>query len=223
MSGQTAATPQDPWKGSREAMVDKVRAYGVRNEPILAAMRKVPRHLFIPEPYRSQGDPYADCPAPIGCGQTISQPFIVAYMIDALRLAPGDRVLEVGVGSGYQAAILSELGADVCAMDIVPALVERARDVLNRLGCAVRLTAGDGYAGWPEHAPYRGILTACSPPEVPPALIAQLADGGRMILPVGTTSQRLVVLRKERGEVVAHDDLPVRFVPMVHGKVSDRE
>jgi protein-L-isoaspartate(D-aspartate) O-methyltransferase len=207
------------WDGARAEMVQQLRTYRVKDERILAAMSKIRRHMFIPEAYRrSADDAYGDHPCPIGHDQTISQPFIVAYMTECLNLKPGEKVLEIGTGSGYQAAILAELGADVYSIEIVAPLAEHARKVLAAEGYAkVNVLTGDGYKGWPEHAPFAAVIVTCAPDAVPEALVTQLKEGGRMIVPVGTGLQRLVILRKEGGKVRQEDDLPVRFVPMVHG------
>ena len=219
-----ARSEQEIWDGERAAMVRQLRSeYQVRDERVLAAMFKVRRHLFIPAGFRHHGRAYGDHPSPIGHDQTISQPFIVAYMTDRLQLRPGEKVLEVGTGSGYQAAILAELGADVCSIEIVAPLAEHARQALAAEGYGkVRVLTGDGYRGWPEHAPFDAIIVTCAPEDVPPALVSQLREGGRMILPVGAGVQRLVVLRKKDGQVRQEDDIAVRFVPMVHGAASGR-
>jgi protein-L-isoaspartate(D-aspartate) O-methyltransferase len=203
----------------RMEMVDQLRAYGIRDARILKAMAKIPRHRFIPEAERSLRDSYADSPAPIGHGQTISQPYIVAYMTERLQLRPGEKVLEIGTGSGYQAAVLAEMGTEVYSIEIVPALADHARRTLAQEGySAVRVRTGDGYLGWPEHAPFDAIIGTCAPDAVPPALVEQLREGGRMILPVGGGFQRLLLLRKRNGTVRTEEDLPVRFVPMVRAE-----
>lgn len=199
-------------------MVEVLRRYGINDARLLAAMLKVRRHLFIPAAFRRHGAAYADHPWTIGHDQTISQPFIVAYMTGKLDLKPGEKVLEIGTGSGYQAAVLAEMGAAVCSIEIVPELAEHARQVLAAEGYTngVRALAGDGYKGWPEHGPFDAVIATCAPEEVPKALVEQLKDGGKMILPVGSWgSQRLVILEKTAGRIQQTDDLPVRFVPMV--------
>ena len=187
---------------------------GIRDPAVLQAMEKVPRHRFVPR--EVMGAAYADCPLPIGCGQTISQPYVVAFMTEQLRLQPRDRVLEIGTGSGYQAAILAELAAEVYTIEIVASLAERAQTTLAELGYTnIHVRAGDGYAGWPEAAPFDAIIATCAPESVPPPLVEQLKDGGRMIIPVGpTNAQELVLLRKKGGRIRRQAVLPVRFVPM---------
>lgn len=207
------------WLAEREAMVKVLRLHGIRNEQVLAAMSKVRRHLFIPEAYRSRLDAYGDYPCPIGHGQTISQPYIVAYMTEKINIKPGDKVLEIGTGSGYQAAVLAECGADVYSIEIVPELANHARTALVGEGYTrVHVLTGDGYKGWPEHSPFDAIIVTCAPEDIPPTLVEQLKEGGRMILPLGTGFQRLVILRKKDGKIHQEDDLPVRFVPMVRQK-----
>ena len=202
-------------------MVAQLRAYHVKDERILSAMLKVPRHEFIPEEHRREGNPYGDHPCPIGYDQTISQPFIVAYMTEAMHIRAGEKVLEIGTGSGYQAAVLAELGAEVYSIEIVPPLAQHAACVLREQGYTnVSIRTGDGYAGWPDQAPFDVVIVTCAPEEIPDALTKQLRDGGRMILPLGTGFQRLVILRKQGGRLIRMDDLPVRFVPMIRGKAD---
>ena len=188
---------------------------GIKDERVLAAMRTVPRHEFVPEDVRFSA--YDDRPLPIGHGQTISQPFIVAFMTEQLKPLPTDKVLEVGTGSGYQAAILSALVKEVFTIEIVEPLAKRAETDLRRLGYTnVFVKAGDGYKGWPEHAPFDAIIVTCAPDQVPQPLIEQLKEGGRMIIPVGPDGgvQELYLLEKRGGEVRRKSVLPVRFVPM---------
>ena len=190
---------------------------GITNRAVLKVMGEVPRHEFIPADLRSLA--YADRPLPIGFDQTISQPFIVAFMTEQLAPKAGDRVLEIGTGSGYQAAVLAGLVAEVFSIEIVAPLARRAEADLARLGYRnLRVKAGDGYQGWLEHAPFDAVIVTCAPDHVPQPLVDQLKEGGRMIIPVGTLpDQRLYVLEKRRGKVSQRAVLPVRFVPMTGG------
>ncbi len=190
---------------------------GITNARVLAVMEKVPRHEFVPEQYRNRA--YDDRPLPIGYDQTISQPYIVAYMTEQLDPKPKDRVLEIGTGSGYQAAVLAQLVAEVYTIEIIEPLAQRAEADLKRLGYTnIHVRAGDGYQGWPEAAPFDAIIVTCAPEKVPPPLVEQLKDGGRMIIPVGPLGdQELVLLRKQGKELEQHAVLPVRFVPMTGG------
>lgn len=207
-----------PWELRRMKMIEELKEKGIEDADVLAAMARVPRHAFIPDAFRRACDPYGDHPCPIGYGQTISQPFVVAYMTAAMTVSPGERVLEIGTGSGYQAAVLSAMGARVYSIEIVPELARHARQALPGADYKnVELLEGDGYKGWPEHAPFDVVIVTCAPENVPAALVDQLKDGGRMILPVGTDTQRLVILKKVDGKIQRSDDLPVQFVPMVHG------
>lgn len=208
------------WAAERRGMVEVLKRYGIRDTRILEAMGRVRRHEFIPGEHRRHGLAYGDHPCTIGEGQTISQPFIVAYMTEKLQLRAGERVLEIGTGSGYQAAVLAELGAKVFSVEIIPSLADHARQVLAREAYSNRVSVltGDGYKGWPEHAPFDAAIVTCAPEDIPEALVEQLKEGGRMILPVGAwLNQRLVIVRKRDGKVVVEEDLPVRFVPMVPG------
>lgn len=196
-------------------MVDQqIAARGVSDPATLEAMRTVPRHEFLP--LRLRDEAYMDYPLPIGHGQTISQPYIVAFMTEAIRPQTGEKILEIGAGSGYQAAILAQMGADVYTVEIVEPLAEMARQTLERLGYKnAHVLHGDGYRGWPEHAPFDAIIVTCAPDKIPPDLVAQLKDGGRMIIPVGGgMNQELVLLRKQGGKIEKQSVLPVRFVPM---------
>ena len=201
-------------EGERRRMVDEqLLGRDITSPRVLEAMRKVPRHLFIPEPQRDRA--YHDSPVPIGLGQTISQPYIVAFMTQALDLEPGHRVLEIGTGSGYQAAVLGEITREVYSIEVLPELGERARATLTALGYGhLRLKTGNGYLGWPEHAPFDRIIVTAAPPEVPPALVQQLKVGGLMAIPVGTTEQDLLILRRTATGIETLQTLPVRFVPM---------
>ena len=199
----------------RHAMVDQqIAARGVSDPATLEAMRTVPRHEFLP--LRLRDEAYMDYPLPIGHGQTISQPYIVAFMTEAIRPQAGEKILEIGAGSGYQAAILAQMGADVYTVEIVEPLAEMARQTLERLGYKnAQVRHGDGYRGWPEHAPFDAIIVTCAPDKIPPDLVAQLKDGGRMIIPVGGgMNQELVLLRKKGDQIEKQSVLPVRFVPM---------
>ncbi len=207
----------------RNAMVDQqIEARGITDPATLEAMRTVPRHDFLPMRLRSEA--YMDYPLPIGHGQTISQPYIVAFMTEAIRPQPGEKILEIGAGSGYQAAILAQMGADVYTIEIVEPLAEMARQTLERLGYKnIRVKHGDGFRGWPEHAPFDAIVVTCAPDKIPPDLVAQLKDGGRMIIPVGGgMEQELVLLRKKGDKVEKQSVLPVRFVPMT-GEAQKQE
>ena len=199
----------------RQAMVDQqIAARGVSDPATLEAMRTVPRHEFLP--LRLRDEAYMDYPLPIGHGQTISQPYIVAFMTEAISPQPGEKILEIGAGSGYQAAILAQMGADVYTVEIVEPLAEMARQTLERLGYRnAHVLHGDGFRGWPEHAPFDAIIVTCAPDKIPPDLVAQLKDGGRMIIPVGGgMEQELILLRKQGGKIEQQSILPVRFVPM---------
>jgi len=218
----TAAPPAaapwtDPYALARQRMVaEQLVAPGrdITNARVLAAMGRVPRHEFVPE--RLRRDSYRDYPLPIGHGQTISQPYIVAFMTERLEPKPTDRVLEIGTGSGYQAAVLSELVAQVYTIEIIDELAQRAAVDLKRLGYTnVHVRAGDGYLGWAEAAPFDAVIVTCAPERVPQSLIDQLKEGGRMIIPVGRAgNQELVLLHKRGGKLEQHAVLPVSFVPM---------
>jgi protein-L-isoaspartate(D-aspartate) O-methyltransferase len=196
----------------REMVKQQLALRDISDPAVLKAMGKVPRHEFVPQELRSQA--YADWPLPIGHDQTISQPYIVAYMSQALDVKPGDKVLEVGTGSGYQAAVLVEMGADVYSVEIIASLGAQARETLERLGYKAHLRVGDGYDGWPEAAPFDGIVVTAAPKLIPVPLIDQLREGGRLVIPVGQLLQTLKVFKKERGKLVLKQTLPVRFVPM---------
>lgn len=209
---------------ARERMVrEQIAARGVRDPRVLEAMLAVPRHRFVPGGLI--GEAYADCPLPIGRGQTISQPYIVAVMAEALELAGHERVLEVGSGSGYMAAVLARLAGSVCAVELEPELNDRAARLLALLGCAqVELRCGDGALGWPERAPFDAVVLSCAAAELPPALWAQLVMGGRMILPVGPpfgTQELMLLCKTPAGAQVAHL-MPVGFVPLRRGPEPGR-
>ena len=202
---------------SRERMIDEqIRGRDVRDARVLAALARVPREAFVPEGSRHEA--YEDHPVPIGHGQTISQPYIVAYMTEALRLHPSHRVLEIGTGCGYQTAVLADLAREVYSVEVIPALAADARARLDALGCRnVHIHVGDGYHGWPEHAPYDRILVAAAAESVPPALIEQLTDTGILVIPVGVWNQELRILQKHGPRVDLLGTLGVRFVPLVRG------
>jgi protein-L-isoaspartate(D-aspartate) O-methyltransferase len=213
----------DEWKDPRTRMVqEQIAAREVRDPKVLAAMTAVPRHEFVPEAQRRLA--YADRPLGIGYGQTISQPYIVAFMTEQLAPKPADRVLEIGAGSGYQAAVLAKLVAQVFTIEIVEPLTARAAEDLRRLGFSnVQVKAGDGYRGWPEHAPFDAIIVTCAPDHVPEPLVQQLKEGGRMIIPVTQfASQELHLLEKREGKVERRAVLPVRFVPMTGEALKPR-
>ena len=207
---------EEPYLKARTWMLNRqIKARGIRDSRVLEAMAKVPRHEFVPEAYRDMA--YSDTPLPIGEGQTISQPYIVALMTEALELNAGDRVLEVGTGSGYHAAVLSEIAKEVYTIEIIESLGRRAEERLKRLGYKnVKVRIGDGYLGWQEYAPFDAIIVTCAPDHIPQPLVEQLAEGGRMVIPVGGEDhiQTLSLLKKEEGEVKQKALIPVRFVPM---------
>lgn len=205
----------DPYRSERLRMVeDQIRRRGVKDPRVLEAMENVPRHLFVlPQDLHFA---YADTPMPIGHGQTISQPYIVALMTEILELEPAHRVLEIGTGSGYQAAVLSLLAREVFTIESLSTLGAEAAKRLESLGCAnVRVRIGDGYAGWPEEAPFDAVIVTAAPESVPPTLVEQLKDGGRMAIPVGMHFQELFLIRKRGGGTTQDKIADVRFVPMV--------
>ena len=213
--GQQAPTAAD-LAAQRQRMVEQqLKPRGIKDERVLAAMAKVPREEFIPVGARA--DAYEDGPLPIGYDQTISQPYVVAFMTEQLRPKQSDRVLEIGSGSGYQAAILAELVAEVYTIEIVEPLAKSAEATLLRLGYKnVHIKVGDGYKGWPEEAPFDAIIVTCAPEKVPQPLVDQLKDGGRMVIPVGERfAQQLYLLEKKNGQLKESVTLPVRFVPML--------
>jgi protein-L-isoaspartate(D-aspartate) O-methyltransferase len=206
-------SPQD-WDDERRRMVTgQLRARDITDQRVLDAMLRVPRHQFVPEAQRDRS--YGDFPLPIGHDQTISQPYIVAFMTQSLEVRSTDRVLEIGTGSGYQAAVLGLLAKEVFTIEIIPPLADRARETLAALGNRnVQVRTGNGYLGWPEQAPYDRIMVTAAPDEVPPALVQQLRIGGLMAIPVGTITQELRILRRTAGGLETLRTLPVRFVPM---------
>jgi protein-L-isoaspartate(D-aspartate) O-methyltransferase len=199
----------------RQRLIAQLRREGIRDERVLDAIRAVPREAFVPDEYREQA--YDNIPLPIGAGQTISQPLVVALMTQALSLRGDERVLEVGTGSGYQAAVLSRLAARILSVERLPALAERARRTLDRLGCRnVEIHVSNGSLGWPAAAPYDGIIVTAAAPAVPTPLVEQLADSGRLVVPVGTRAAQELVVVTRRGTATETRRLgPVRFVPLV--------
>jgi len=196
----------------------QIEARGIRDPAVLAAMRKVPRHLFVPESFRGQA--YGDHPLPIGLGQTISQPYIVALMTELAHPRKGMKVLEVGTGSGYQAAVLAEIVGTVDTIEIIPELGRRAEKTLREMAYDnVRVHIGDGFDGRPKDAPFDAILVTAAPETIPPPLLDQLVEGGRLVIPVGSTQQELLVVTKTNGGYRRETVVPVRFVPM-KGKVE---
>lgn len=205
-----------PFEPERRAMVEwQLRRRGIHDERVLSDMFEVPRHEFVPQHFQSRA--YEDGPIAIGDGQTISQPYMVAAMTEVARVEPGDRVLEIGTGSGYQAAILAHLGAEVITLERIPHLAESARERLFRLGYrSVRVVPEDGSAGYPAEAPYAAILVTAAAPAVPDVLVTQLADGGRLVIPVGTLQlQTLQVISKYADKLSVRDLDPCQFVPLV--------
>ena len=217
----SAAEPSSGASGAehdraRERMVrNQIEARGVRDARVLEAMRRVPRHLFVPEALRPAA--YEDHPLPIGHEQTISQPFIVAWMSEALQVTPRSRVLEIGTGSGYQAAVLAHIVAEVYTIEIVAPLAESARRTFETLGYTnVHAKHGDGYVGWPEHAPFDAVIVTAAPEEIPQPLIDQLRVGGRLVVPVGGPGvQQMTVITKGTDGVTRDERMPVRFVPLI--------
>lgn len=211
---------REEYKKERREMVDQqIRARGIRDGAVLKAMEKVPRHKFVPESHAKFA--YADTPLPIGLSQTISQPFIVAYMTEAADISKNEKVLEIGTGSGYQAAVLGEIAREVYTIEIIPELAERSSRILDELGYkSIFVKTGNGYLGLPEQAPFDAIVVTAAPDEIPQALVDQLAVNGRMIIPVGNTNQEMVVIKKTKKGVTEKRTMQVRFVPMT-GKPSE--
>jgi len=214
-TGPVRSGPTEPGAGEQERLrmvSEQIESRGIRDPGVLRSMRAVPRHEFVPESRR--GSAYDDRPLAIGYDQTISQPYIVALMSELAGVKPGDTVLEVGTGSGYQAAVLAEMGVKVFSIEIVEPLAKQAKATLSALGYDVEVRHGDGYAGWPERAPFEAVVVTAAPPKIPGPLKEQLKIGGRLVIPVGTRFQSLmVVTRTERG-FRQEEVLPVRFVPM---------
>ncbi len=211
----TGASPILDFDAQREKMVgSQIEARGIRNERVLEAMRKVERHRFVPTSLEYFA--YEDRPLPIGAGQTISQPYIVALMTEVLQLKRGEKVLEIGTGSGYQAAILAELAGQVYTIEIISVLAKQAEELLERLGYTnIRVRCADGYLGWPEFAPFDAIIVTCAPLEIPEKLLEQLAEEGRMVVPVGEKFQMLKLIQKKEGKIYIKNIIPVAFVPMI--------
>ncbi len=203
----------DQYAKQRRQLVEELRSEGITSQAVLNALLKVPRHKFVPSSYRHLA--YRNRPLPIGQDQTISQPFIVGYMTEAAEIAPGERVLEIGTGSGYQAAVLAELAKEVYTIEIIPELAESARTLLREMGYKnVQVKTGNGYEGWAEHAPFDAIVVTAAPDEVPKALVEQLAVRGKMVVPVGSGFQQMVIITKTDSGVVERRTIPVAFVPM---------
>ena len=205
----------DFFSEQRQRMVsEQIQQRGITNPQVLEAMKKVPRHQFVLPDFEYFA--YNDSALAIDYGQTISQPYIVAYMSEMANIQPEDKVLEIGTGSGYQAAILAELAQEVYSVEVIPALAKRAHQTLKKLGYDnIHLRISDGYKGWPENAPYQSILVTAAPEEIPQALIDQLAVNGRMIIPIGKYIQKIVIITKTKDGITKQDAIPVRFVPMV--------
>jgi len=216
---------EDPYQQARIKMVEKtIEERGIKDTEVLRAMRTVPRHEFVPLAYVDQA--YNDHPLPIGYGQTISQPYIVAWMTELLELKPGEKVLEIGTGSGYQAAVLAELGfVDVYSIEIVPELAESAREKLQELDYNVQVIQGDGYYGWMEYEPFNAIIVTAAPDHLPAPLVAQLVDGGRLVVPIGSPGgfQSLWKFVIENGEVKGYNMGGVAFVPFTGAGVENKE
>jgi len=214
-SASAQADAANTFSVERRRMVDEqLRSRGIADESVLAAMTRVPRHRFVPPDFQLQA--HGDFPLPIGFDQTISQPYIVAYMTEAARIGPEEKVLEIGTGSGYQAAILAEVAREVYSIEIIPELASGARTLLSELGYKnVHVRTGDGYAGWREEAPFDAIIVTAAPDHVPQALVDQLAVNGRMIIPVGRGDQEMRVITRTPAGVTQESTLPVRFVPLV--------
>ena len=206
----------------REKMVEtQIKARGVKDPRVLSALRKVERHRFVPEEFLNSA--YSDQPLPIGEGQTISQPYIVALMTELLELKGDEKVLEIGTGSGYQAAILAELAKEVYSIEIIESLASVAKNRLSGLGYQnIKVKAGDGYLGWPEAAPFDTIIVTAAPDHIPKSLIEQLKEGGRMVVPVGTYAQELKKIVKRSGKIETTDVIPVVFVPMTGEGVKQK-
>ncbi len=214
----------DQYSRNRKDMIEyQIKRRGIKDEKILEIMQKIPRHLFIPSIHWNQA--YEDRPLPIGEHQTISQPYIVAFMTEVLRLKPDDKVLEIGTGSGYQAAILAELAREVYTIEIIEILGKTAERVFKDLGYNnIKVKIGDGYKGWKEYAPYDAIIVTCAPDHIPTPLIEQLKEGGRMVIPVGDYyNQELILVEKKEGKIVKKEVMPVIFVPMTGEGINGKK
>jgi protein-L-isoaspartate(D-aspartate) O-methyltransferase len=221
--GVSESNPRGDFKAMREKMVEtQIKARGVKDPRVLTALLNVERHRFVPNEYLSSA--YSDQPLPIGEGQTISQPYIVALMTELLELKENEKVLEIGTGSGYQAAILAELAKEVYTIEIIEPLASTARKRLSELGYQnVIVKAGDGYLGWPEAAPFDAIIVTAAPDHIPKPLIDQLKEGGRMVVPVGTHTQELKKIVKRSGKMETTNVIPVVFVPMTGEGVKQKK
>ena len=217
------SNPRGDFKAMREKMVEtQIKARGVKNPRVLSALLKVERHRFVPE--ENLNSAYSDHPLPIGEGQTISQPYIVALMTELLDLKGDEKVLEIGTGSGYQAAILAELSKEVYTIEIIESLASMSKKRLLELGYQnIQVKAGDGYLGWPEFAPFDAIIVTAAPDHIPKPLIEQLKEGGRMVVPVGTHTQELKKIVKRSGKIETTDVIPVLFVPMTGEGVKKKK
>lgn len=212
--GDSSQWSEEEFAVRRRQLVEALKSQGLKQKRVLDALLKVPRHKFVPASHRNLA--YENRALPIAHEQTISQPYIVGYMTEAAAIAPGDRVLEIGTGSGYQAAVLAELAKEVYSIEIVPPLADSARNLLRELGYKnVQVKTGNGYLGWPEYAPFDAIIVTAAPDEVPQALVAQLAVGGTMVIPVGSGFQQMVIITRSESGVFERRTIPVAFVPMV--------
>lgn len=217
-----ATSEEEAFALNRQRMVkDQIERRGITDKRVLDAMRKVKRHLFIPAYLRNAA--YDDKPLPIGLAQTISQPYIVAYMTQAARVGPNDRILEVGTGSGYQAAVLAEIVKEVYTIEILLPLADSARLRLEKMGYKnIKVKRGDGYKGWREYAPFDAIIVTAAPPEIPEELTSQLKIGGRMVVPIGRFYQELYLITRTKSGFEKEALLPVAFVPMIHPPEADK-